>query len=411
MKTVMERFLNYVTYDTQSNPTAQTTPSTPSQLAFGDILVQELKEIGLTQVEKDENGYVYATLESNISHDVPVIAFISHLDTSPDFTATHVNPQVVNYQGGDILLNKEKNIILSPNDFPSLNQYVGQTLVTTDGTTLLGADDKAGIAEIMTAMDYLVKHPEIKHGCIKVAFTPDEEIGHGASKFQVEKFGADFAYTVDGGVLGELQYESFNAAEAKITIHGKSVHPGDAKNKMINAGLIATEFMNHLPKLETPQSTEKYEGFYHLTSTSGNCEEAALKIIIRDFNSDKFNERKQFIQQLTEQFNRQYPTKPIELTLTDQYYNMHLQIEDKMYIVELAKQALIESDVEPLIIPIRGGTDGSGLSFRGLPTPNLFTGGHNFHGKFEYIPVPSMEKAVDVIVKIAELGATFNYSR
>ncbi len=235
MKTVMERFLNYVTYDTQSNPTAQTTPSTPSQLAFGDILVQELKEIGLTQVEKDENGYVYATLESNISHDVPVIAFISHLDTSPDFTATHVNPQVVNYQGGDILLNKEKNIILSPNDFPSLNQYVGQTLVTTDGTTLLGADDKAGIAEIMTAMDYLVKHPEIKHGCIKVAFTPDEEIGHGASKFQVEKFGADFAYTVDGGVLGELQYESFNAAEAKITIHGKSVHPGDAKNKMINA--------------------------------------------------------------------------------------------------------------------------------------------------------------------------------
>ncbi len=256
-----------------------------------------------------------------------------------------------------------------------------------------------------------MKHPEIKHGCIKVAFTPDEEIGHGASKFQVEKFGADFAYTVDGGVLGELQYESFNAAEAKITIHGKSVHPGDAKNKMINAGLIATEFMNHLPKLETPQSTEKYEGFYHLTSISGNCEEATLKIIIRDFNSDKFNERKQFIQQLPEQFNRQYPTKPIELTLTDQYYNMHLQIEDKMYIVELAKQALIESDVEPLIIPIRGGTDGSGLSFRGLPTPNLFTGGHNFHGKFEYIPVPSMEKAVDVIVKIAELGATFNYSR
>lgn len=411
MKTVMERFLNYVTYDTQSNPSAQTTPSTPSQLAFGDILVQELKEIGLSQVEKDENGYVYATLESNISHDVPVIAFISHLDTSPDFTAAHVKPQVVNYQGGDILLNKEKNIVLSPNDFPSLNQYVGQTLVTTDGTTLLGADDKAGIAEIMTAMDYLVKHPEIKHGCIKVAFTPDEEIGHGASKFQVEKFGADFAYTVDGGVLGELQYESFNAAEAKITIHGKSVHPGDAKNKMINAGLIATEFMNHLPKLETPQSTEKYEGFFHLTAISGNCEEATLKIIIRDFNSDKFNKRKQFIEQLTEQFNRQYPTKPIELTLTDQYYNMHLQIEDKMYIVELAKQALIESDVEPLIIPIRGGTDGSGLSFRGLPTPNLFTGGHNFHGKFEYIPVPSMEKAVDVIVKIAELGATFNYSR
>lgn len=411
MKTVIDRFLNYVTYDTQSNPEGLTTPSTPSQLVFGDVLVEQLKEIGMTHIEKDEHGYIYATLESNVSHDVPVIAFISHLDTSPDFTAVHVKPQMIDYQGGDIVLNQEKNIILSPNDFDSLNRYVGQTLITTDGTTLLGADDKAGIAEIITAMDYLIKHPEIKHGCIKVAFTPDEEIGHGASKFKIEKFGADFAYTVDGGVIGELQYESFNAAEAKVIIHGKSVHPGSAKNKMINAGLIATEFMSHFPQLETPQATENYEGYYHLTSINGNCEEATLKIIVRDFDKEKFNQRKQFIQQLVEEFNTNYPTKPIELTLTDQYYNMHLQIEDKMYIVDLAKQALIESGVEPLIVPVRGGTDGSGLSFRGLPTPNLFTGGHNFHGKFEYIPVPSMEKAVDVIVKIAELGATFNYTR
>lgn len=405
MKTVMDRFLNYVTYDTKSNPESLTTPSTESQLLFGDILIEELHELGLTEIEKDENGYIYATLPGNVEHDVPVIAFISHMDTSPDFSGTNVNPQVVDYAGGDIVLNKEKNIVLSPTDFPSLNQYVGQTLITTDGTTLLGADDKAGIAEIMTAIDYLKQHPEIKHGCIKVAFTPDEEIGRGADHFQVEKFGANFAYTVDGGILGELQYESFNAAGAKITVHGKSVHPGDAKNKMINAGLIATEIASMFPRLETPQHTEHYEGFYHLTDISGHCEEAYLNLIIRDFDTERFNSHKQFVEDLVKEFNQKYPSNTVELDMRDQYYNMRLQIEDKMHIVELAKQAFVEVGVEPLIIPVRGGTDGSKLSFMGLPTPNLFTGGHNFHGKFEYIPVPSMEKAVSVIVKIAELAA------
>lgn len=405
MRTVTDRFLNYVTYNTKSNPESLTTPSTESQLVFGDVLIKELHELGLTDIEKDENGYLYATLPANVDDDVPTIAFIAHMDTSPDFSADQVKPQTIDYQGGDIILNKEKNIILSPTDFPSLNQYVGQTLITTDGTTLLGADDKAGIAEIMTAIDYLIQHPEIKHGCIKVAFTPDEEIGRGADKFQVEKFGADFAYTMDGGVIGELQYESFNAAGAKIKIHGKSVHPGDAKNKMINAALIATEIASLFPRLETPQSTENYEGFYHLTDIEGHCEEAYLNLIIRDFDTDSFNSRKQFVENLVKEFNQKYPSNTVELDMRDQYYNMRLKIEDKMHIVELAKQALIEVGIEPLIVPVRGGTDGSKLSFMGLPTPNLFTGGHNFHGKFEYIPVPSMEKAVSVIVKIAQLAA------
>ncbi len=404
MKTVTDRFLNYVTYDTQSNPNSLSTPSTSSQLAFGDVLVEELKELGLEAIEKDENGYIYATLPANIDQSIPTIAFIAHMDTSPDFSGKDVKPQLVDYQGGDIILNKEKNIILSPTDFPSLNQYVGQTLITTDGTTLLGADDKAGIAEIMTAIDYLTKHPEIPHGCLKVAFTPDEEIGRGADKFQVEKFGADFAYTMDGGIIGELQYESFNAAGAKIKVHGKSVHPGDAKDKMINAALIATEIASMFPRLETPQHTENYEGFYHLTDISGNCEEAFLNLIIRDFDTERFESRKQFVEDLIKEFNQKYPSNTVELELVDQYYNMRLHIEDKMHIVDLAKNALMEVGVTPLIVPVRGGTDGSKLSFMGLPTPNLFTGGHNFHGKFEYIPVPSLEKAVEVIVKIAELA-------
>lgn len=405
MQNVTDCFLKYVTYDTQSNPESLSTPSTPSQLAFGDVLVEELQELGLSDIEKDENGYIYATLPANVDHDVPIIAFISHMDTSPDFSGKNVKPQLINYQGGDIILNKEKNIILSPTDFPSLSQYVGQTLITTDGTTLLGADDKAGIAEIMTAIHYLKEHPEIKHGCIKVAFTPDEEIGRGADQFQVEKFGADFAYTMDGGVIGELQYESFNAAGAKIKVHGKSVHPGDAKNKMINAALIATEIASMFPRLETPQHTEDYEGFYHLTDISGHCEEAYLNLIIRDFDTERFESRKQFVEDLVKEFNQKYPSNTVELDLRDQYYNMRLQIEDKMHIIDLAKEALTEVGVEPLIVPVRGGTDGSKLSFMGLPTPNLFTGGHNFHGKFEYIPVPSMEKAVEAIVKIAELAA------
>ncbi|MDB8551235.1 peptidase T [Turicibacter sanguinis] len=405
MRTVVDRFIKYVSFDTKSNPESTTTPSTPSQLAFGDVLVEELKELGLQDIQKDENGYIYATLPANCESDAPVIAFISHMDTSPDFNADHVKPQIIDYQGGDIILNQEKNIVLSPTDFPSLNQYVGQQLITTDGTTLLGADDKAGIAEIMTAMDYLIQHPEIKHGTVKVAFTPDEEIGRGADHFKVEEFKADFAYTMDGGVLGELQYESFNAAGAKLTIHGKSVHPGDAKNKMINAALIATEIANQFPVNETPQHTEHYEGFYHLIDISGHCEEAVLKYIIRDFDTEQFNARKKFVEQVVQDFNQKYPSHTVELELKDQYYNMNLHIKDKMHIVELAKKALIEVGVEPLIVPVRGGTDGSKLSFMGLPTPNLFTGGHNFHGKFEYIPIPSMEKGVEVIVKIAELAA------
>lgn len=404
MSTVVDRFLKYVSFDTKSDPESMTTPSTTSQLAFGDILVQELKELGLSDISKDENGYVYATLPANCETDAPVIAFIAHMDTSPDFSGHGVKPQLVNYQGGDILLNAEKNIILSPSDFPSLTQYVGQTLITTDGTTLLGADDKAGIAEIMTALQTLIDTPDLKHGTIKVAFTPDEEIGRGADQFQVEAFGADFAYTIDGGVLGELQYESFNAAGAKIKVHGKSVHPGDAKNKMINAALIATEIASLFPRMETPQHTENYEGFYHLTDIIGHCEEATLKFIIRDFDTERFQMRKHFVEDLVKEFNQKYPSHTVELEMKDQYYNMRLQIEDKMHIVELAKKALIEVGIEPLIVPVRGGTDGSKLSFMGLPTPNLFTGGHNFHGKFEYIPVPSMEKAVDVIVKIAELA-------
>lgn len=405
MMTVVERFLNYVTYDTQSNPESLTTPSTDSQLAFGDVLITELHELGLTDISKDENGYIYATLPANCESEAPVIAFISHMDTSPDFSGNGVNPQLIDYQGGDIILNKEKNIVLSPTDFPSLHQYIGQTLITTDGTTLLGADDKAGIAEIMTAIQTLVHNPTIKHGTIKVAFTPDEEIGRGADLFQVEAFGADFAYTIDGGVLGELQYESFNAAGAKIKVHGKSVHPGDAKNKMINAGLIATEIASMFPRLETPQHTEGYEGFYHLTDIQGHCEEASLQFIIRDFDTERFQMRKQFVEEIVKEFNQKYPSHTVELDMRDQYYNMKLKIEDKMHIVDLAKKALLEVGVEPHIVPVRGGTDGSKLSFMGLPTPNLFTGGHNFHGKFEYIPVPSMEKAVATIVKIAELAA------
>ncbi len=405
MKTVTERFLKYVSYETKSDPESLTTPSTPSQLILADALVEELRELGLTDIEKDKNGYVYATLPKNVDYNVPTIAFIAHMDTSPAFSGEHVKPQFIDYSGGDIILNKEKNIILSPTDFPSLDQYVGQTLITTDGTTLLGADDKAGIAEIMTAIDYLNHHPEIKHGPIKVSFTPDEEIGRGADLFQVEKFGADFAYTIDGGAIGDLNYESFNAAEAKIKIHGKSVHPGDAKDKMINAALIATKMAGLFPPLETPEHTEHYEGFYHLDEISGGCEEATLSLIIRDFDTEHFNARKQFVENLVQEFNQKYPMGTIELDIHDQYYNMRRQLEDKMHIVELAKQAMIELDIEPLISPIRGGTDGSKLSFMGLPTPNIFAGGHNFHGKFEYIPVPSMEKAVQVIVKIAELAA------
>ncbi|HAX72118.1 MAG TPA: peptidase T [Firmicutes bacterium] len=402
--TVMDRFLKYVSMDTKSNPESDTCPSSSNQIEFGKFLLEELKALGLADARMDDNGYLYATLPANTDAKVPSIAFISHMDTSPDFNGANVSPKVVEYKGGDIVLNESKNIVLSPQEFPSLNDYVGQTLITTDGTSLLGADDKAGIAEIMTAIEYLIAHPEIKHGNILVAFTPDEEIGRGADKFDVEGFGADFAYTLDGGVIGELQFESFNAAVAKIKVNGKSVHPGDAKDKMINAALIATEIASMFPRMETPQHTEGYEGFYHLTDLSGHCEEANLQVIIREFDKERFEQRKQFVDDLVKEFNQKYPTNTVELTINDQYYNMREKIEDKMHIVELAKSALEAVDVKPLIVPVRGGTDGSKLSFMGLPTPNLFTGGHNFHGKFEYIPVPSMEKAVEVIVKIAELA-------
>ncbi len=353
----------------------------------------------------DELGYVYATLEATTTKPVKTIGFISHLDTAPDYNGANVSPQLVTYTGGDILLNEQQNIKLSVSEFPSLSHYIGQELITTDGTTLLGADDKAGIAEIMSMVEYFSTHPEIEHGTIKIGFTPDEEIGRGANHFNVEKFGADFAYTVDGGLLGELQYESFNAASAVMTIHGKSVHPGDAKDKMINAALIATEIASLFPRLETPQHTESYEGFYHLTSITGGCEQATLSFIIREFDNERFKERKQFVIDLIKEMNQKYPSNTVELTLTDQYYNMREMIEPNMHIVELAQRAFEAANVTPLILPVRGGTDGSRLSFMGLPTPNIFTGGHNFHGKFEYIPVPSMEKAVDCLIKIVELAA------
>ena len=402
---VKTRFLQYVQLDTQSDETSDTCPSTKKQFNLAHLLVDELLALGLADAHVDELGYVYATLESNTNHSVPTIGFISHLDTAPDFNGTNVSPQVMTYTGGDIMLNKSKNITLSPTEFPSLTNYVGQELITTDGTTLLGADDKAGIAEIMSMVEHFVTHPDLPHGTIKIGFTPDEEIGRGANHFNVEKFGADFAYTVDGGVLGELQYESFNAAGALITVRGKSVHPGDAKDKMINAGLIATEIASLFPRLETPQHTEGYEGFYHLTSITGGCEHASLSFIIREFDKARFHERKQFVVDLIKEMNQKYPSNTVDLILTDQYYNMGEMIEPNMHIVDLAKQAFERANVTPLILPVRGGTDGSRLSFMGLPTPNIFTGGHNFHGKYEYIPVPSMEKAVDCLIQIVTLAA------
>ncbi len=401
---VSTRFLNYVTLDTQADEQSPTCPSTQKQFNLAHLLVEELKALGLSDAHVDESCYVYATLASNTTKKAPVIGFISHMDTAPDYNGSNVTPQVVHYTGGDIVLNEAQNIVLSPTEFPSLRHYVGQDLITTDGTSLLGADDKAGIAEIMSMLDYFVTHPEIEHGTIKVGFTPDEEIGRGANRFDVKKFGADFAYTVDGGVLGELQYESFNAAGATLQIHGKSVHPGDAKDKMINAALVATEIASLFPRLETPEHTENYEGFYHLTHISGGCEEATLSFIIREFDKVRFAQRKQFIEDLVKEMNQKYPSQTVTLTLEDQYFNMGEMIEPNMHIVELAKKAFEVAGVTPLIVPVRGGTDGSKLSFMGLPTPNIFTGGHNFHGKFEYIPIPSMQKAVDCLVQIAHLA-------
>ncbi|PJH93329.1 peptidase T [Bacillus sp. SN1] len=401
---IIERFTTYVKVDTQSDESVDTCPSTPGQLTLGNMLVDELKSIGMQDAAIDENGYVMATLPSNTEKDVPTIGFLAHVDTATDFTGKNVNPQIVeSYDGKDIVLNEQLQVILSPDQFPELSGYKGHTLITTDGTTLLGADNKAGIAEIMTAMDYLIKHPEIKHGTIRVAFTPDEEIGRGPHKFDVKRFNASFAYTVDGGPLGELEYESFNAAAAKITLKGNNVHPGTAKGKMINSAKIAMKLNSLLPADEAPEYTEGYEGFYHLLSIQGDVEETKLHYIIRDFDKENFQSRKETMKRVVEELQNEYGQDRIQLDMNDQYYNMREKIEPVIEIVNIAEQAMKNLGIEPKISPIRGGTDGSQLSYMGLPTPNIFTGGENFHGKFEYISADNMVKAVNVIVEIAKL--------
>ena len=410
MQYIIDRFISYVTVDTESDPNSDTTPSTAKQWDLANKLVEELKHIGMEDVTIDDNAYIMATLTSNVDHDVPVIGFVSHFDTTPDFTGANVKPQIVeNYDGGDIVLNAEQNIVLSPNYFKDMLQYKGQTLITTDGTTLLGADDKAGITEIVTAMEYLIKHPEIKHGKIRVGFTPDEEIGRGAHKFDVAKFGAEWAYTMDGSQIGELEYENFNAAGAKITFKGKSVHPGYAKGKMINSMLLATRFVNALPQNEIPERTTGYEGFYHVTGISGSIEETTVQLIIRDHDKEKFEARKEKVKAIAQEISDDYLEQfgePVAIAdIKDQYYNMKEKVVPVMHIVDIAEQAMKELDIEPIIKPIRGGTDGCQLSYMGLPCPNIFAGGHNFHGQYEYVPVESMQKAADVIVRIAELTA------
>jgi len=410
MQHIIDRFISYVTIDTESDPNSNTTPSTAKQWDLANKLVDELKAIGMQEVTIDENAYIMATLPSNVDHEVPTIGFVAHFDTTPDFTGANVNPQIVEkYDGKDIVLNAAQNIILSPSYFEDLLLYKGQTLITTDGTTLLGADDKAGITEIMSAMEYLIQHPEIKHGKIRVGFTPDEEIGRGAHKFDVEKFGCEYAYTMDGSQIGELEYENFNAAGAKITFKGKSVHPGYAKGKMINSMLLANEFITALPANEVPEKTSGYEGFFHVHHLDGSLEETVLQLIIRDHDKAIFEARKELIHTIASKINQQYATQFGEdiciAEVNDQYYNMREKVEPVFHIVDIAEKAMKELGITPLIKPIRGGTDGSQLSYKGLPCPNIFAGGHNFHGKYEYVPVESMVKATEVIVKIAELTA------
>lgn len=402
---LIKRFITYVKIDTQSNEESDTCPSTKGQLELANLLVKELEEIGMTDVTLDENGYVMATLPANTDKkEVPTIGFLAHMDTATDFSGKNVNPQIIeNYDGNDITLNESLDIVLSPKAFPSLNNYIGQTIITTDGTTLLGADDKAGIAEIMTAMNYLKNHPEIKHGTVRIAFTPDEEIGRGPHKFNVEKFNAKYAYTMDGGPLGELQYESFNAAAAKITIKGNNIHPGSAKGKMMNSAKIAMEFHSLLPEYEAPEYTEGYEGFYHLLSINGDVEETTLSYIIRDFDKKKFEDRKKTLEKIAQSLQEKYGKERIILEINDQYYNMREKIEPVFEIVEIAKEAMQNLHITPIVEPIRGGTDGSQLSYMGLPTPNIFVGGENFHGKFEYVSVESMVKATEVIIEIVQL--------
>ncbi len=398
------RFLKYVSFTTTSDENKETTPSTLEQMVFANYLAEELKSVGLQDVELDKNGYLMATLPANTDSVLPTIGFIAHMDTSPDMSGENVKPKIIkNYDGNAILLNAEKNIVLSPEQFPELLQYKGQDLIVTDGTTLLGADDKAGIAEIVSAMDYLIKHPEIKHGKVRVAFTPDEEIGRGASLFDVEKFGAEWAYTIDGGEIGELEYENFNAASAKVTFHGRNVHPGYAKNKMINSMLVAQQFAAMLPQRETPEHTEGYEGFYHLIAMSGEVELSTLRYIIRDHDRNRFESRKTEMQRLVDKINTEFGNGTATIELKDQYYNMKEKIEPVMHVVDLAYKAMEMAEIEPKVKPIRGGTDGAQLSFKGLPCPNLFAGGHNFHGRYEFVPIQSMHKAKEVIINIIKL--------
>ena len=406
-KHITNRFISYVTIDTESDPDNPAFPSTEKQWNLAKVLEKELIEIGLEDVELDENCYIMATLPSNLDYDVPTIGFISHMDTSPDFTGANVKPQIIeNYDGKDIVLNKEQNIILSSTYFDDLQQYKDQTIITTDGTTLLGADDKAGITEIVSAMEYLVKHPEIKHGKIRICFTPDEEVGKGAHLFDVEKFGADWAYTMDGSQIGELEYENFNAASAKITIKGKIVHPGYAKGKMINSILIANEYIAAVPANEVPEKTEGYEGFFHLHDVKGDVEETVLEYIIRDHDFDIFEKRKYLMQKIAFDINKKLEVDAIHVTIKNQYFNMKDKVTPIMHIVDIVEEVMNDIGITPLIKPIRGGTDGSQLSYKGLPCPNIFAGGHNFHGRFEYVPVESMIKATEVIVGISQKVAT-----
>ena len=400
---LIDRFLEYVKFDTQSDELTGLTPSTPGQMIFAQHLKEELESLGLQEITLDDNGYLMATLPANTSAAVPTVGFIAHLDTSPDMSGRHVSPRIVQkYAGGDIVLNEATGTVLSPNDFPELNHYVGQDLIVTDGNTLLGADDKAGVAEIISAVDYLIKHPEIKHGKIRIAFNPDEEIGRGAHKFDVEAFGADFAYTMDGGEVGELEFENFNAAVAKVSFRGRNVHPGYAKHKMINSMRIANQFIIMLPRWETPEHTEGYEGFYHLIGIEGTVEATTLTYIIRDHDRDRFERRKKELEHLARKINNEFPGC-CEIEIKDQYYNMREKIEPVMYIIDIARQAMELAGVTPKVQPIRGGTDGAQLSYKGLPCPNIFAGGLNFHGRYEFVPIPSMEKAMNVIVQIASL--------
>ena len=400
MEKILDKFLRYVSFDTASDPESETQPSTAKQLALLEILLGELRGMGITQAHLDSYGYVMASIPSNIDRDVPAVGFIAHVDTSPDAPGKNIRPQIfLDYDGKPILLNKDKELYLSPDEFPELLSYKGQTIITTDGTTLLGADDKAGVAAIMSAAEYLMEHPEVKHGPVMIAFTPDEEIGRGVAKFDVEKFGAQYAYTIDGGQIGEMEYENFNAAMARIHVQGRNIHPGYAKNKMINALIIATELNNMLPVGQRPEFTDHYEGFFHITSIRGSVEEAEMNYIIRDHDPEKFEQKKKLMQEITGFLNLKY-NNCITLEMKVQYYNMRKQIEPHMHVVEKAVKAIRDAGITPRVHPIRGGTDGAQLSYRGLPCPNIFAGGHNFHGKMEYLPLESMEKASEVILRI-----------